>query len=151
TIRVRGCGWTWTRSNSTRPTIKPPMRRSSARFLSGTRQAAMRHAPILARRSGSLTDRRRSKASMSIRLKRPMRRFLCSFIAVGAANGDIGVMAEQVRRGIAWAYKNAASFGGDASRFYIGGHSSGGHLCGVALVTDWEKDFGLPADIVKGG
>ena len=73
------------------------------------------------------------------------------FIAVGAANGDIGVMAEQVRRGIAWAYKNAASFGGDASRFYIGGHSSGGHLCGVALVTDWQKNFGLPADMVKGG
>ena len=73
------------------------------------------------------------------------------FIAVRAANGDIGVMAEQVRRGIAWAYKNAASFGGDASRFYIGGHSSGGHLCGVALVTDWQKDFGLPADMVKGG
>lgn len=73
------------------------------------------------------------------------------FIAVGAASGDIGIMAEQVRRGIAWAYKNAASFGGDASRFYIGGHSSGGHLCGVALVTDWQKDFGLPADMVKGG
>jgi arylformamidase len=73
------------------------------------------------------------------------------FIAVGAANGDINVMAEQVRRGIAWAYKNGASFGGDASRFYIGGHSSGGHLCGVALVTDWQKDFGLPADMVKGG
>jgi arylformamidase len=73
------------------------------------------------------------------------------FIAVGAANGDIGVMAAQVRRGIAWAYKNAASFGGDASRFYIGGHSSGGHLCGVALMADWQKDFGLPADMVKGG
>ena len=42
-------------------------------------------------------------------------------------------------------------FGGDANRLYIGGHSSGGHLCGVALVTDWEKDFGLPADMVKGG
>ncbi|HZP70812.1 MAG TPA: alpha/beta hydrolase [Pseudolabrys sp.] len=73
------------------------------------------------------------------------------FIAVGAANGDISVMADQVRRGIAWVYKNAASFGGDASRLYVGGHSSGGHLCGVALVTDWQKDFGLPADIVKGG
>ena len=60
-------------------------------------------------------------------------------------------MAEQVRRGIAWVYKNAASFGGDANRLYIGGHSSGGHLCGVALVTDWQKDFSLPADIVKGG
>jgi arylformamidase len=73
------------------------------------------------------------------------------FIAIGAANGDLTVMADQVRRGIAFAYKNAASYGGDASRFYVGGHSSGGHLAGVALVTDWQKDFGLPADFVKGG
>jgi arylformamidase len=29
--------------------------------------------------------------------------------------------------------------------------SSGGHLCGVTLVTDWRKEFGLPADITKGG
>src|SRR5215510_1418461 len=73
------------------------------------------------------------------------------FVAVSAAGGDLRVMADQVCRGIAWVYKNAASFGGDASRLYIGGHSSGGHLCGVALVTDWQKDFGLPADIIKGG
>jgi arylformamidase len=73
------------------------------------------------------------------------------FIAIREAGGDLRAMAEQVRRGIAWTYKNAASFGGDANRLYIGGHSSGGHLCGVALVTDWEKDFGVPADIVKGG
>jgi arylformamidase len=73
------------------------------------------------------------------------------FIAIKQANGDLRVMAEQVRRAIAWTYKNAASFGGDASRLYIGGHSSGGHLCGVALVTDWQKQFGLPNDMVKGG
>jgi arylformamidase len=73
------------------------------------------------------------------------------FIQVDAANGDLRPMAEQVRRGIAWVYKNAASFGGDTRRFYVGGHSSGGHLCGVALVTDWEKDFALPADMITGG
>jgi arylformamidase len=73
------------------------------------------------------------------------------FIAVKAADGDIGVMATQVRRAIAWVYKNAATFGGDPRRLYVGGHSSGGHLCGVALVTDWQKDFGLPADCIKGG
>jgi arylformamidase len=73
------------------------------------------------------------------------------FVAIEAAGGDLGVMADQVRRGVAWVYRNAASFGGDASRLYIGGHSSGGHLCGVTLVTDWQKDFGLPADIIKGG
>jgi arylformamidase len=73
------------------------------------------------------------------------------FIQVEAAKGDIRPMAEQVRRGIAWVYKNAASFSGDTKRFYIGGHSSGGHLCGVALVTDWQKDFALPPDMITGG
>jgi len=73
------------------------------------------------------------------------------FIAIKDAGGDLRVMAEQVRRAIAWTYKNAGSFGGDSNRLYIGGFSSGGHLCGVALVTDWQKDFGLPADAVKGG
>jgi arylformamidase len=73
------------------------------------------------------------------------------FIAIKAANGDLGVMADQVRRGVAWVYKNAASFGGDPNRLYVGGHSSGGHLCGVTLVTDWRKDYGLPDDIIKGG
>jgi arylformamidase len=73
------------------------------------------------------------------------------FIQSNAANGDLRPMAEQVRRGIAWVYRNAASFGGDSKRFYVGGHSSGGHLCGVALVTDWQRDFGLPADMIAGG
>lgn len=73
------------------------------------------------------------------------------FIAVDKANGDLRVMAEQVRRAIAWTYKNAQNFDGDPERLYIGGHSSGGHLCGVALVTDWQKEFGLPPTIVKGG
>jgi arylformamidase len=73
------------------------------------------------------------------------------FTSVTAANGDLRVMADQVRRAISWIYKNAATFGGDPERLYIGGHSSGGHLCGVALVTDWRKDFGLPETVVKGG
>lgn len=73
------------------------------------------------------------------------------FIAIRAANGDLRVMADQVRRAVAWVYKNADKFGGDANRLYVGGHSSGGHLCGVTLVTDWSRDFDVPADIIKGG
>lgn len=73
------------------------------------------------------------------------------FIAVDAAQGDLRTMADQVRRGIAWVYRNAASFGGDTKRFYVGGHSSGGHLAGVAMVTDWQKDFSLPPDMITGG
>jgi arylformamidase len=73
------------------------------------------------------------------------------YVLIKETGGDLRPMAEQVRRSIAWVYKNAASFGGDPNRLYIGGHSAGGHLCGVALVTDWQKDFGVPANIVKGG
>ena len=73
------------------------------------------------------------------------------FINVIEANGSLNPMAEQVRRAVAWVYRNARSFGGDPDRIYVSGHSSGGHLAGVVLVTDWRKDFNLPADTVKGG
>ena len=71
------------------------------------------------------------------------------FINVDQAGGDLMPMAEQVRRGIAWVGKNAASFGGDPNRIYVSGHSSGAHLAGVSLVTDWAA-FGAPPDIIKG-
>jgi arylformamidase len=48
-------------------------------------------------------------------------------------------------------YENATHIGRDGNRLYVGSQSSGGHLAAVALTTDWPKDFGLPADIVKGG
>jgi arylformamidase len=76
---------------------------------------------------------------------------LLDFIAADAAKGDIRIMADQVRRGVGWVYKNAASFGGDSNRLYIAGQSSGAHLAGVALTTDWVKEYGLPANILKGG
>lgn len=58
-------------------------------------------------------------------------------------------MVAQVKRAIAWTYRNAASFGGDPERIHLSAHSSGSHLAGVALLTDWEKEFGLPRDVVK--
>jgi arylformamidase len=73
------------------------------------------------------------------------------FIAIKEAGGDLSVMAKQVRRAVAWVHNNAEMFGGDPSRLYVGGHSSGGHLCGVVLVTDWQKEFGLRPNIIKGG
>jgi len=67
------------------------------------------------------------------------------------AGGNLMVMADQVRRAVAWIYRNAKTFGGDPERVYVCGHSSGGHLAGVLLTTDWEGELGLPATLIKGG
>jgi len=73
------------------------------------------------------------------------------FAWVQDVGGSLLPMAQQVRRALAWVHRNAKSFGGDPGRIYVSGHSSGGHLAGVILTTDWPKDYGLPADTVKAG
>ena len=71
------------------------------------------------------------------------------FDRVQDAGGSLFPMVAQVRRAIAWVHRNAASFGGDAGRIHVVGKSSGSHLGGCVAITDWRKDFGLPADTVK--
>jgi arylformamidase len=73
------------------------------------------------------------------------------FVNVIEAGGDLMPMADQVRRAIAWVYRNAARFGGDPNRIHLHGHSSGAHLAGVAMVTDWPRTFGLPAGVIRTG
>ena len=72
------------------------------------------------------------------------------FTNVVETKGEMMPMAEQVRRALVWVYRNAGSFGGDANRIWLSGHSSGGHLAGVLLTTDWQT-LGAPKDIIKGG
>jgi arylformamidase len=72
------------------------------------------------------------------------------FISVDEANGDLMPMVEQVKRAIAWSIRNASTIGGDADRVYLSGFSSGSHLAGVALLTDWKKEFDLPSNAIKG-
>jgi arylformamidase len=73
------------------------------------------------------------------------------FVQIQDAGARLLPMIQQVRSAVAWVYKNTASFGGDAERIFVSGHSSGAHLTGCILVTDWQKEFGLPANIIKGG
>ena len=73
------------------------------------------------------------------------------FDNVGDVDGDVGVMVDQVRRSVAWVRRNAESFGGDPEKIFISGTSSGAHLTGVTLTTDWPALFGLPMDTIKGG
>jgi arylformamidase len=75
---------------------------------------------------------------------------IADFAAVQGLGGRLIPMEAQVRSAIAWIYKNAASFGGDPNRIYLSGHSSGAHLVGCTLITDWPKEYGVPADVLKG-
>jgi arylformamidase len=72
------------------------------------------------------------------------------FDGVEGTKGDLLPMADQVRRGVAFVYKNASSFGGDPNRIYVSGQSSGAHLGGCVVTTDWQKDYGVPDTVVKG-
>ena len=72
------------------------------------------------------------------------------FAWVQDVGGSLFPMADQVCRAIAWVTRNAASFGGDPERIYVGGQSSGAHLTAAALVVDWAE-FGLPANPIRGG
>jgi len=72
------------------------------------------------------------------------------FAGVENTKGDLAPMADQVRRAVAWVYKNAKSFGGDPDRIYISSHSSGAHLGGNVVTTDWSV-YGVPQTVVKGG
>jgi arylformamidase len=74
---------------------------------------------------------------------------IVDFINVEQSGGDLMPMYEQVRRALAWAWRNAESFGGDRNRFYISAHSSGSHLSACVLTDGWREE-GLPADFCKG-
>lgn len=76
-----------------------------------------------------------------------------NYVAINFAPVPEVMLEEQVRQAraaIAWIYRNAETFGGDRERLYVSGHSSGGHVTGMMVVTDWEGVYGLPADIIKG-
>ena len=99
---------------------------------------------------------RTQNAAMNGYMAEPFHDAGAIFIALDFNNvietkGNLLIMADQVKRAIAWVYRNAHSFGGDPDQLYIAGHSSGAHLAGVALTTDWHAEFGLPVDCIKGG
>jgi arylformamidase len=71
------------------------------------------------------------------------------FTNVADAGGSLFPMVEQVRRAVGYLHRNAASFGGDGNRLYLISHSSGSHLSGCVVTSDWARD-GLPLDILKG-
>ena len=71
------------------------------------------------------------------------------FTAVDETKGDLKPVLAQVRRGLAWIARNARQLGGDPERLYVSGFSSGSHLGGVAMVSDWSE-FGFAKNPYKG-
>lgn len=62
----------------------------------------------------------------------------------------IDAIVEQCRAALGWLYRNAERCNGMPERLFVTGHSAGGHLTAMMMLTDWAAR-GLPADLVKGG
>jgi arylformamidase len=56
----------------------------------------------------------------------------------------------QVRRSIVWVYSNISRYNADPGKIHVSGHSAGGHLTGMLIATDWQKEAALPNDLIKG-
>ena len=63
----------------------------------------------------------------------------------------IDEITRQCRAAVAWTLRNIQHYGGDPTRVAVGGHSAGGHLSAMCLLTDWARDYGLPRDPLKAG
>jgi len=58
-------------------------------------------------------------------------------------------IVRQNRAAIAWTWHHADEYGWDRDQIHSIGHSSGGHICGMMQVTDWDGVYGLPANVIK--
>jgi arylformamidase len=60
-------------------------------------------------------------------------------------------ITRQSRAAVAWVRNTPMQFAGDRARIFVSGHSAGGQQVARLLGTDWRGDYGLPADVIKGG
>jgi arylformamidase len=56
---------------------------------------------------------------------------------------------EQCRRAVVHLHRNARALGFDPAGLYLSGHSAGGHLASMVMLTDWAELEGLPGNPVK--
>ena len=60
-------------------------------------------------------------------------------------------ITRQCRAAVAWMHQHASEYNGDSSRVFVSGHSAGGHLTAMVCATDWEAEYGLPGNFIRGG
>jgi arylformamidase len=75
---------------------------------------------------------------------------ILDFDLIQDCDGDLFRMVEQARRATAQICARAREYGADPARIHLIGHSSGGHMAGCVASTDWEKDFGLSPNVLRG-
>jgi arylformamidase len=74
---------------------------------------------------------------------------LIEFADIETLGGQLTPMVDQVRSAIAWLARNAARLDADPARIIVVGHSSGAHLTGCLLVTDWTG-YDVPSSVIAG-
>lgn len=60
-------------------------------------------------------------------------------------------ITRQSRALIAWLHKEATNYNADPKRIFICGHSAGGQQVAMLAATNWNEDYGIPDDVIKGG
>lgn len=62
---------------------------------------------------------------------------------------SIDEIVRQARASVAWTYRNIAAYQGNPDRILVAGHSAGGHLTAMSLLTPWATQYGLPDNVIK--
>ena len=60
-------------------------------------------------------------------------------------------IARQTRASLIWVRRNIHHYSGDAERVWVAGHSAGGQLTAMSLLTDWKRDYGINDNWLAGG
>jgi len=67
-----------------------------------------------------------------------------------APHVTLAEIVRQCRTAVAWLHLHAREVGGDPTRIHVGGSSAGGHLAAMTLSPGWERDFGVPDNLIAG-
>jgi arylformamidase len=63
----------------------------------------------------------------------------------------IDEIVRQVRACLKWLHAFADLAGADPANLTLSGHSAGGHLTAMALLTDWPGEYGIDPGFIRGG
>ena len=78
-----------------------------------------------------------------------------TFVAVGyplAPEFGVDDIVESLRQALVWLWRNGADYGIDRDALSVAGHSAGGHLTAMMMVTDWaQRDVDIPEYLVQAG